>query len=170
MPTMQRTLFITSPMLRGDDVLLVQRQLGATGSGPTQDGLYGEDTANAVRAFQRARKLDVDGIVGNDTWTALFGNGVGETPDPLSAANLTALGALHSFYKDSCRWRLVPGGIEVEGAPAAVPTTSDRAQVASVMTRFRQELAAALAIYQVPIELLVACICTETEGRLTPRT
>ena len=33
--------------------------------------------------------------------------------DPLSAANLTALGALHTLYKDGCRWRLVAGGIDL---------------------------------------------------------
>ena len=138
MPTLRRMLFVTSPMMRGDDVLFVQRQLGTSGSGPTQDGLYGENTASAVRAFQRARNLDVDGIVGKDTWRALFGNGSSGMPDPLSAANLAALGALHTFYKDGCRWRLIPGGIEAEGEPHAEPASSDRTRVASVMTQFRQ--------------------------------
>jgi uncharacterized protein (TIGR02594 family) len=165
MPTIRRTLFVTSPMMRGDDVLLVQRQLGASGNGPTQDGLYGENTANAVRIFQRAHQLSVDGIVGNDTWQALFGKGLSATLDPLSVANLTALGALHGFYKDGCRWRLVLGGVEVEGELPAAPATSDRLRVASVMTQFRRELAAALATYRLPVELVVACVCAKSEGR-----
>ena len=166
MPTMRRMLFVTAPMVRGDDVLLVQRRLGASGSGPTQDGLYGEGTATAVRAFQRAHILDADGIVGKDTWQALFGDATGRTaalpPDPLLADNLAFLGAMHGYYKDGCRWRLGAGGIEVEGEALAAPGTVDRAQAASVMTRFRQELVAALAIYRLPVELVVACIC---EGR-----
>ncbi len=169
MPTMRRMLFVTAPMVRGDDVLLVQRRLGASGSGPTQDGLYGEGTATAVRAFQRAHILDADGIVGKDTWQALFGDATGRTaalpPDPLLADNLAFLGAMHGYYKDGCRWRLGAGGIEVEGEALAAPGTVDRAQAASVMTRFRQELVAALAIYRLPVELVVACICTESEGR-----
>ena len=38
----------------------------------TVDGVYGTGTANAVRAFQRRYGLDVDGVVGQTTWTELY--------------------------------------------------------------------------------------------------
>lgn len=36
------------------------------------DGAFGNGTKTAVEAFQKARKLDVDGICGKDTWTELL--------------------------------------------------------------------------------------------------
>lgn len=51
---------------RGDDVRAVQRVLGET-----QDGIYGEVTRAAVRAWQAARGLAADGVVGPKTWEAM---------------------------------------------------------------------------------------------------
>ena len=36
------------------------------------DGEFGADTEKAVRTFQRENELDVDGIAGKDTVTALL--------------------------------------------------------------------------------------------------
>ena len=44
------------------------------------DGIFGAETERAVRAFQTENNLVADGIVGRNTWTALF-NGVGR-PNP----------------------------------------------------------------------------------------
>jgi hypothetical protein len=49
------------------DVRLLQTKL-AIGA----DGRFGRGTRAAVEAFQRRRGLDVDGVVGPKTWTALF--------------------------------------------------------------------------------------------------
>lgn len=60
--------------LKGDDVKAVQEALKAIGFDPGKiDGVYGQKTVAAVVAFQTARGLAVDGIVGPKTWAALFG-------------------------------------------------------------------------------------------------
>ena len=56
---------------RGDPVRAVQRQLNARTSSLAVDGRFGPQTALAVRQFQQANGLLVDGIVGRDTWFAL---------------------------------------------------------------------------------------------------
>ena len=40
--------------------------------GVAQDGVYGPKTEAAVKAFQKAHKLTVDGLVGRGTWAVLF--------------------------------------------------------------------------------------------------
>ena len=37
------------------------------------DGSFGPDTLAAVKAFQKAKKLAMDGCVGAQTWAALLG-------------------------------------------------------------------------------------------------
>lgn len=39
------------------------------------DGIFGADTARAVKVYQQQRKLAPDGIVGEKTWTCLLGAG-----------------------------------------------------------------------------------------------
>jgi Putative peptidoglycan binding domain/NlpC/P60 family len=57
---------------RGDAVRRLQRKLTAQGFKPGPvDGDFGPATDSAVRAFQRAKGLVVDGIVGPKTWSAL---------------------------------------------------------------------------------------------------
>jgi peptidoglycan hydrolase-like protein with peptidoglycan-binding domain len=71
-PATKRTLKAQTPMMQGSDVLWVQNRLQALGFSPgTIDGVYGPKSTAAVRAFQTARKLVVDGIVGSNTYAAL---------------------------------------------------------------------------------------------------
>jgi peptidoglycan hydrolase-like protein with peptidoglycan-binding domain len=67
---------------RGSSVRLLQAALTALGFDPgTIDGVFGSRTRAAVLAFQRARGLAADGIVGPKTWAALAGQSV-QAPAP----------------------------------------------------------------------------------------
>jgi YVTN family beta-propeller protein len=73
-PDFERTLRLTSPAMRGEDVESLQSRLldlGYTEVG-TADGSFGPKTEEAVRHFQGNNSLTVDGIVGPLTWDALF--------------------------------------------------------------------------------------------------
>lgn len=67
-----RTLSLQSPVLSGTDVVELQLRLEQLGFGPlTPDGVFGPRTVAAVERFQRAKGLNVDGVVGASTWDAL---------------------------------------------------------------------------------------------------
>ena len=57
---------------RGDEVLGLQNRLNSLGYNCGKaDGIFGADTEKAVKAFQRDKGLNADGIVGDNTRTAL---------------------------------------------------------------------------------------------------
>src|ERR1700722_12830461 len=56
----------------GETVRTVQYLLNAQGTTLVIDGIFGSLTASAVSAFQSARGLVADGVVGDQTWPALI--------------------------------------------------------------------------------------------------
>lgn len=70
-----RLLKLTSPNLRGDDVRWLQGRLNGLGHAcGAADGIFGPKTERAVRAYQAAVGLAVDGKAGKNTVTALGGH------------------------------------------------------------------------------------------------
>ena len=63
---------------RGQDVITLQYLLNFISEyypgipAPTQDGIFGSNTAQAVMAFQQMMRLNADGIVGSQTWQKLY--------------------------------------------------------------------------------------------------
>ncbi|HVZ36698.1 MAG TPA: peptidoglycan-binding protein, partial [Polyangiaceae bacterium] len=66
-----RLLRLTDPHLEGADVLALQQALGKQGIALDEDGDFGPQTDQAVRKFQSAQGLRVDGIAGPATRAAL---------------------------------------------------------------------------------------------------
>ncbi|MGH9281975.1 MAG: peptidoglycan-binding domain-containing protein, partial [Acidimicrobiales bacterium] len=67
-----RLLYLRQPMLRGDDVAVLQRRLGALGFDAGRvDGIFGRDTKRALDELQRNTGLVVDGVFGPGTLETL---------------------------------------------------------------------------------------------------
>lgn len=67
-----RFLYRRTPYLRGDDVAMLQQLLSALGFDTGRvDGIFGDQTAVALREFQRNVGLPVDGICGAETLLTL---------------------------------------------------------------------------------------------------
>lgn len=69
-----RILKKKSPMMSGEDVKWLQMLLNEKhGAGLAEDGKFGKKTDKAVRSYQKAKGLKVDGKAGRNTITALGG-------------------------------------------------------------------------------------------------
>ena len=66
-----RLLWLTSPPMTGADVEWLQQRLPRAGFAVPASGAFDEDTAGAVRRFQAANGLQIDGVVGPATRAGL---------------------------------------------------------------------------------------------------
>ncbi|MEY3554188.1 MAG: CHAP domain-containing protein [Microcystis aeruginosa Ma_QC_Ca_00000000_S207] len=73
-PVWERFIALTSPYMRGDDVLQWQRQMIHRGWNLEADGVFKERDENVLKQFQKQKGLTVDGVLGpiswNKAWTA----------------------------------------------------------------------------------------------------
>ncbi|MBT8166451.1 MAG: hypothetical protein HKO63_10795 [Acidimicrobiia bacterium] len=77
-----RVLYYRRPLMRGDDVALLQRQLNLLGfDAGKEDGIFGADTQRALVEFQESRRLAEDGMMGPVVLTELkrVGRAIGQT-------------------------------------------------------------------------------------------
>lgn len=150
------------PLMRGTDVLLLQRRLLELGYRMVgePDGIFGAGTERAVKAFQTDRRLTVDGMVGQQTWNQLF-----EEERPQESNIKTFIPMLKDFhgFRDSIQWRLQKKGLEVQGK-GIERTGGEPATVIRVWEQFNYAIDQWSEKFGVPAELIIATICTETKG------
>lgn len=82
----------------GDDITIIQQQLGQLGYAVSADGVYGPATEAAIREFQAARGLDTDGLVGPETYRALLGRGIPTSRDDFGTMLVRRLVAVAQQY------------------------------------------------------------------------
>lgn len=104
---------------RGEEVAELQMLLRDAGFTPgAVDGIFGSQVEAAVRAFQQAKGLEVDGVVGSQTWDALLPEDIpsddsGSTPSgaaaPAGASPLRQAVLNFAIQEASKERRHVPG-------------------------------------------------------------
>ncbi|MDR1617312.1 MAG: peptidoglycan-binding protein [Syntrophomonadaceae bacterium] len=67
-----RFLYLRTPPLKGPDVKLLQKRLKEKGFyNSVTDGMFGENTADALKEFQKSRLLRIDGVSDPLVWSEL---------------------------------------------------------------------------------------------------
>jgi hypothetical protein len=157
-----RTLKYQFPLMRGEDVRAVQQALIASQATPpcgVADGLYGAGTAASVRGFQDKNQLAADGIVGNDTWAALFRASSAAPGIHIRAAASALEGARPAVSQDR-----TPPTIPVPATADPPPLNRDQTRRAKqwLMRNFGDAINAATSGTPFDADLVCAIACKET--------
>ena len=107
----------------------IQAELKKQGFDPGDiDGAWGPKTRAAVRAFQKARGLFVDGIVGKNTGAALFPlatpNALSSIEPPWYAEGMRRMG-LHEVRNKAALWNWLKSDGRQLGDPSKLPWCGD---------------------------------------------
>jgi N-acetylmuramoyl-L-alanine amidase len=159
-----RLLYLRSPMLRGDDVGRLQRLLGALGFDAGRvDGIFGPNSAAALREFQRNAGLHIDGICGRATAAELLRLGARAT-DATTVAAVREVEALRAVPQSLFDRRIAigeTGGLAAlaravaramgdEGATVAVLHHPNGSAQAAEANEFAAEVFIGLALLDEP--------------------
>ncbi len=165
---LDRTLSFRFPLLSGADVRLAQQALRRAGMGAmATDGVFGPATRDAVLRFQRAQGLLGDGVIGPATWGRLMQAAPPATTFPgwraMLQPFLARLTAEHGapVGTGTRRWRLTAEGLLIDGQRVA----AGMPMVARAWAVHGAAMQRAAQAQRVPVELLLACACTESGGR-----
>lgn len=80
---------------RGSKIKKLQSDLGKHGFSVATDSIFGQDTYNAVRSFQKSKNLQVDGIAGKDTLHALSKKASSEDKSENDSSDKTSNSSLY---------------------------------------------------------------------------
>lgn len=161
-----RALSYRMPMLRGYDVLALQqrmRELGYDLIGQP-DGLFGKRSDDAVRKYQLDNALTVDGVVGPRSWSKIFETSAADAAMEKLKAVMPELRARHKYLDSKISWRLTEKGILIDAANAPETFGGEPTTVRKVWQSFGSMIEEWANGFGVPVELIVATICTESEG------
>ena len=92
---------------QGDSVTELQKLLNKNGYTLDEDGIFGYNTQAAVKDYQQKNNLDVDGIVGTNTWGSLNGtytapkNTAGSSTSETSTTTTADSGFKFDAYQES---------------------------------------------------------------------
>jgi len=153
-----RLLYLTSPMLRGDDVAELQLRLGALGFDAGRvDGIFGPTTQTALLEFQKNMGLVTDEVCGPDTVAALARlqpragttsvAGVRERYRLRQRSSATDRRIAIAHLGDSeLLAGIVATDLRMIGAVVSIVTTADWSTAATDVNAFDAELCIALSI------------------------
>lgn len=107
---------------QGSEITSIQMKLNALGyNAGNVDGDFGEMTAEAVRAFQRDRGLEVDGVIGTQTYRVMMGREI-----PVSRGD----------FSTSMARRIVQSSLRYQGVPYVFGGTTPSGFDCSGFTRY----------------------------------
>lgn len=111
-------------------VLDIQKALAELGYDPGPlDGIRGRQTINAVKRFQAAMHLTVDGLVGAQTHKALFGTNIVTSPDATPWIDLAyRMKGLHESLNNAALRDFLKSDGGTVGDPSRVPWCGDFVQ------------------------------------------
>ncbi|MCO5311503.1 MAG: peptidoglycan-binding protein [Microthrixaceae bacterium] len=162
-----RPLYLTSPMLRGEDVSWLQLRLGSLGFDAGRvDGIFGPNTQQALCEFQRNVDLVVDGVCARDTVAQL--NRLSSRMGNLSVAGLrereslsrrtTDLSGLHiavvALGDDPQLTGAIASSLSDSSASVSVQTAHDWSDLAAYTNNVRADVCIAIElVYESVLDL-----------------